>query len=348
MSQDSQAMQPPVNEISHILLTGGAGYLGSMLASELLRLGYRVTVVDDLLFGGEALLALLSHPSFHFVKANVWEPRALRQALPSDWPAPAAVFHLAAIAGFPACQAVGRQVAWRYNVEATQRVYEQAQQFGTARFIYASTYSNYGLAPSGEPVTEDSPLNPQSLYAETKIASERFLLSQADDAFAPLIFRIATVYGLSPRMRFDMILNQFVLEAYMRRELLIYQRGYSRSFVHIQDAIRGMLLGMCAPVEKIRGQVYNLGSSQGNYTKDEIVALILKRLPETHVNYKDMTFGGDMRDIRVSFDKIQRQLGFETRLTADDGVREVLHALRSGIFRNPMDSQHRNAQFIVQ
>ena len=225
----------------------------------------------------------------------------------SDWPAPEAIFHLAAIAGFPACQAVGRQVAWRYNVEATQRVYEQAQQLDAARFIYASTYSNYGLAPNGEPVTEDSPLNPQSLYAETKIASERFLLSQVDQACAPLIFRIATVYGLSPRMRFDMILNQFVLEAYTRRELLIYQRGYSRSFVHIQDAIRGLLLGLCAPPEEIRGQVYNLGSAQGNYTKDEIVSLILKRLPETHVHYKDMTFGGDMRDIRVSFDKIQRQ-----------------------------------------
>jgi nucleoside-diphosphate-sugar epimerase len=348
MSQDSRATNPSVEEISHVLITGGAGYLGSLLAGELLNAGHRVTVVDDLLFGGEALLALLPHPSFQFVKANVWEPRALKHALRSDWPPPEVIFHLAAIAGFPACQAVGRQVAWRYNVEATQRVYEQAQQFGTTRFIYASTYSNYGLAPNGEPVTEDSPLNPQSLYAETKIASERFLLSQADQACAPLIFRIATVYGLSPRMRFDMILNQFVLEAFTRRELLIYQRGYSRSFVHIQDAIHGMLLGLSAPPEKIRCQVYNLGSDQGNYTKDEIVALILKRLPETHVQYKDMTFGGDMRDIRVSFDKIQRQLGFKTRRTAEDGVREVLHALRSGIFRNPLDLQHRNAQFIVQ
>ncbi|MEJ2599195.1 MAG: NAD(P)-dependent oxidoreductase [Anaerolineales bacterium] len=348
MSQDSPATAPETDEGRHVLITGGAGYLGSMLASQLLRAGYRVTVVDDLLFGGEALLALLPHPAFHFDKVNVWEPRALRHALRSDWPAPVAVFHLAAIAGFPACQAVGRQVAWRYNVEATQRVYEQALQLGTDRFIYASTYSNYGLAPNGEPVTEDSPLNPQSLYAETKIASERFLLSQAAEACAPLIFRIATVYGLSPRMRFDMILNQFVLEAYTRRELLIYQRGYSRSFVHIQDAIRGMLLGLCAQPEKIRGQVYNLGSAQGNYTKDEIVSLILKRLPETHVYYKDMTFGGDMRDIRVSFEKIQHELGFQTHLTADDGVREVLHALRSGVFRNPLDPQHRNAQFIVQ
>jgi nucleoside-diphosphate-sugar epimerase len=256
--------------------------------------------------------------------------------------------HLAAIAGFPACQAVGRQVAWRYNVEATQRVFEQAEQLNVKRLVYASTYSNYGLAPEGEPVTEDSPLNPQSLYAETKIASERYLLGCADASCAPLIFRIATVYGLSPRTRFDVIVNQFVLEAYTRRELLIYQRGYSRSFVHIQDVMPGILTGLRASEEKIRGQVYNLGSDQGNYTKDQIVSLILKRLPETIVRYKDMTFGGDMRDIRVSFNKIQRELGFQTHLAVEDGVREVLHALRSGLFRNPLDPQYRNAQFIVQ
>ncbi len=163
-----------------------------------------------------------------------------------------------------------------------------------------------------------------------------------------MIFRIATLYGLSPRTRFDMIVNQFVLEAHTRRELLIYQRGYSRSFVHIQDAVRGIILGLQAPEEKIRGQVYNLGSEDGNLTKDQIVTLVLKRIPETIVHYKDMTFGGDMRDIRVSFEKIQRLLGFRSQLTVDDGVREVLHALRSGMIRDPQDGHYRNAQFIVQ
>ncbi|HEX7974239.1 MAG TPA: NAD(P)-dependent oxidoreductase [Anaerolineales bacterium] len=334
--------------LMHVLITGGAGYLGSVLAGELLRSGYRVTVVDDLLYGGESLLAYLAHPDFHFMKANVWEPRAVRSAVREDWPHPQAVVHLAAIAGFPACQAVGRQVAWRYNVEATQRVFEQAVQLGAGRFVYASTYSNYGVSPEGQPVTEDTPLNPQSLYAETKLAAERYLLGQKDATCAPLIFRMAQLYGLSPRTRFDMVLNQFVLEAWTKRELLIYQRGYSRSFLHIRDAVRGILLGLLAPEEKARGQVYNLGSDTGDCTKDQIAALILKRLPETSVIYKDMTFGGDMRDIRVSFDKVRTELGFNAVLTPDDGVREILHALRSGLFRNPQDAQHRNAQFIVQ
>ena len=332
----------------HVLITGGAGYIGSFLTGELLRLGYRVTVVDELLFGGEALLSYFSNPNFHFVKADVWEPRAIKTAPRSDWIKPQVIIHLAAIAGFPACQSVGRQVAWRYNVEFTQHVFEQAVEMDVARFIYVSTYSNYGLSAEGNPITEDAPLNPQSLYAETKVASERFLLGHSNELCAPLIFRPAHLYGLSPRTRFDMIVNQFVLEAYLRRELLIYQRGYSRSFVHIADAVAGILLGLQVPEEKIRGQVYNIGSDKGNLTKDEVVTLVLKRLPETHVNYKDLTFGGDMRDISVSFEKIRRELGFNAQRSVDDGVREVLHALHSGLIRNPQDQRYRNAQFIVQ
>ncbi len=332
----------------HVLITGGAGYIGSYLVGELLREGYQVTVVDDLLYGGESLLAYFPNPAFHFVKADVWEPRVVRTAVPKTWPRPIAVIHLAAIAGFPACQAVGRQVAWRYNVESTQHVYEQALALGVERFLYVSTYSNYGLSPDGQPVTEEAALNPQSLYAETKIAAERYLLGQAREACAPLIFRPATLYGLSPRPRFDLIVNQFVLEAFQRRELMIYQRGYSRSFVHIQDAVRGIILGLQAPEEKIRGQVYNVGADNGNLTKDEVVSLVLKRLPETHVVYKDLTFGGDMRDIAVSFDKIHRELGFQAQRTVDDGIREVLHALRFGVIRNPQDPRYRNARFIVQ
>ncbi|MBU0510603.1 MAG: NAD(P)-dependent oxidoreductase [Chloroflexi bacterium] len=337
-----------MNTEQHILITGGAGYIGSCLTGALLRAGYRVTVVDDLLFGGESLLAYFADPNFHFVKADVWESRSIRTATPRDWPPPQALVHLAAIAGFPACQAVGRQVAWRYNVESTQHVFEQAIDLGVERFVYISTYSNYGLSPDGQPVTEEATLNPQSLYAETKIASERYLLAHAEASCAPLIFRPAHIYGLSPRPRFDLIVNQFVLEAYLKRELMIYQRGYSRSFVHIHDAVRGIILGLQAPEEKIRGQVYNIGADDGNLTKDEVVTLVLKRLPETSVIYKDLTFGGDMRDISVSFEKIRRELGFESRLTVDDGVREVMHALRFGLISNPNDPRYRNAQFIVQ
>jgi nucleoside-diphosphate-sugar epimerase len=290
----------------------------------------------------------MSHPNFHFVKTDVTESRAVRDAVKRDWQKPNAVIHLAGIVGFPACQAVGKQVAWKYNVEATKRVYGQASDLGVDRIVFASTYSNYGLSEDGKPVTEESPLNPQSLYAETKVASEEFLLSQKDSVCAPLLFRFATLYGISPRTRFDLIVNQFVLEAFTKRELIIYQRGYSRSFVHIRDVARGVIMGMEAERGKIHGQVFNLGTENGNYSKDEIVNFILRRMPETVVEYKDLTFGGDMRDITVSFEKIKRVLGFDTTLTVDDGVREVLFALKSGLIRNPTDDRYRNAQFIVQ
>lgn len=343
-----------MNNDHHVLITGGAGYIGSLLTSELLRANYRVTVADSLLFGGESLVPFLHHPNFHFVKTDVTEPRAIKDAIRSEhssditWPKPDAIVHLAAIVGFPACQAVGHQVAWKYNVEATKLVFEQASALGVERFVFSSTYSNYGLMADDKPVTEESPLNPQSLYAETKIAAEEYLLAQKDAPCAPLLFRFATLYGISPRTRFDLIVNQFVLDAYTKHQLLIYQRGYSRSFVHVRDVVRGIMMGLDAPQKKIRGQVYNLGAENGNYTKDQIVNLVLKRMPETTVEYKDLTFGGDMRDITVSFAKIKRELGFETTLDVDDGVRELLFALKTGLIRDPLDQRYRNAQFIVQ
>lgn len=332
----------------HVLITGGAGYIGSILTSELLRANYRVTILDSLLFGGESIVPFLNHPNFHFVKADVTENRSVRDSLKRDWQKPDAIVHLAAIVGFPACQAVGPQVAWKYNVEATKNVYGQSADLGVERIVFASTYSNYGLSEDGKPVTEESPLNPQSLYAETKIAAEEFLLSQKDAACAPLLFRFATLFGVSPRTRFDLIVNQFVLEAFTKRSLIIYQRGYSRSFVHIRDVVRGVIMGLEAEQSKVRGQVFNLGTENGNYTKSEIVNFILKRMPETIVEYKDLTFGGDMRDITVSFEKIKRVLGFDTTLNVDDGVREVLFALKTGLIRNPTDDRYRNAQFIVR
>jgi nucleoside-diphosphate-sugar epimerase len=332
----------------HVLITGGAGYIGSILTSELLRANYRVTVLDSLLFGGEAIVPFLNHPNFHFIKSDVTEARAVRDAVKRDWQKPHAIIHLAAIVGFPACQAVGKQVAWKYNVEATKMVFDQATDLGVERFVFASTYSNYGLSEDGKPVTEESPLNPQSLYAETKIAAEEFLLSQKDAVCAPLLFRFATLYGISPRTRFDLIVNQFVLEAFTKRSLIIYQRGYSRSFVHIRDVVRGVIMGLEAEKKIVQGQVFNLGTENGNYSKDDIVQLVLKRMPETVVEYKDLTFGGDMRDITVSFEKIKKVLGFNTTLDVDDGVREVLFALKSGLIRNPTDDRYRNAQFIVK
>ncbi|HIC89028.1 MAG TPA: NAD(P)-dependent oxidoreductase [Anaerolineae bacterium] len=341
-----------------VLITGGAGYIGSVLTGVLLNRGYHVTVFDALLFGGESLLGYWHHPNFRFIRGDVCDPATFNGRTCQRVNA---VVHLAAIVGFPACQAVGPQVARLYNVEGTKRVYEAAAAAGVERFIFASTYSNYGLSKDGQPVTEDSPLYPQSLYAETKIAAEEYLLNvagfmlhadqpdvQCSNVPASVIFRFATLFGISPRTRFDLIINQFVLEALTKRKLVIYQRGYARSFVHVRDVCEAICLALEAPLEKVRGQVFNVGSDAGNYTKDEIVELVRRHVDGIEVEYKDLTFGGDMRDIRVSFAKIRSALGYEPKIGVEKGICEVRDAITSGLIKKPLDGRYRNAQFIVQ
>jgi len=336
-------------ELKHVIVTGGAGYIGSMLTAELLRQGYRVTVIDDLLFGGESLMGFVKHSGFNFIKGDVSEPGILRQALKTGWVKPTVVVHLAAIVGFPACQAIGKQAAYHYNVDAVERVYDQAEAIGVDTFIFSSTYSVYGQSEDIKTLDEDAQLHPHSLYAETKIAAEQWLTTQAGGKDPrPLIFRLATLYGISPRTRFDLIINQFVLDAFLTRTLTIYQRGYTRSFIHVFDVVRGLIAGMQSSPANLPDFIYNLGTDDGNYTKDEIVTLIIKRFPDIDITYKDLSFGGDMRDIHVSFERLKKALDFKASLTVDDGIRELTQALKYGLISNPLDRRYRNSDLIVK
>jgi nucleoside-diphosphate-sugar epimerase len=337
----------------HILITGGAGYLGSALTAVLLQQGDFVTVVDKLLHGGEHVLPFFANGKFQFMRADVTQPESLFQAFDNAQKRGApdldAVIHLAAVVGFPACEAVGNEEAWRQNVESVKVAFEQAESLKAKRFIFSSTYSVYGIAMNGLPVDEESQLHPQSIYGETKIAAEQYLQKRAANSdCAPLIFRLSTLYGPSPRLRFDLIINQFVLEAFAKRELLIFQRNYCRSFVHIMDAIDGLLMGLEAPTEKIRGEIFNLGGEGGNYTKDEIVQLICEALPDTKVRYEDISFSGDMRDVRVSFAKIQREFKYQTKRKVIDGIEDILRILHSGVIKDPFSDRFRNARLEIQ
>lgn len=328
-----------------VLITGGAGYIGSLLTGILLQRGYVVIVVDDLLFGGDSLLAYLTHPNFSFRKANVTEKRAIEPFFNDvDY-----VIHLAALVGFPACQQVGPQVAWLYNLQGTKNVYELARENKVKRFVFSSTYSNYGIAEGDAPVTEESPLNPQSIYAETKIASEQYLIEQGKNSSTiPVLFRFATLFGLSPRTRFDLIINQFVLEAIEKRHLIIYQKNYNRSFVHIRDIAKALTMALESDIARVGNQIFNVGSNRGNHTKEELIGMIRKYVQGLTIEYKDLTFGGDMRDIKVSFDKIERVLGYKADVTVEDGIRELVEAIQTKFLYDPHSLRNRNAQFIVQ
>jgi nucleoside-diphosphate-sugar epimerase len=313
-----------------VLITGGAGYLGSHLCGELLWQGYKVRVVDSLVYGGNSLLAYRTHPGFSFLKADIRDRRAIRPSFEGV----EAVVHLAAVVGYPACTQAGPECSYEVNLEGTQNVFDLAEAAGALRFVLASTYSNYGISPDGLPVNEDSPLSPQSLYAETKIAAENFLMERAAaSSCRPVVLRFSTVFGPSSRTRFDLIINQFVWQAVVEKKLLVYQKEYNRSFVHVSDISRAIQTALEAPAEKIRGRVFNVGRNDGNYTKAEIVALIAREVPDLSVEYRDLSFDGDMRDVRVSFDRIERELGWQAQVTIPEGVREMVDLVRSGMLK---------------
>ena len=322
-----------------VLVTGGAGYIGSTLVAELLSSGFQVSVLDDLWFGGESLLPFFNFGPFHLIKRDLCADGGLVGVMDGV----DRVIHLAAIVGFPACNKAGRAAVWQINVDGTQRVYRAAAAAGVNRLVFASSYSSYGESKDAKPVTEESPLCPKSTYAESKIEAERFLLSQTDpSSTAPICLRLATVFGISPRTRFDLLVNQFVLEAYLTEELELYQENYKRSFVHVRDAVRAIMCAMSAPLEQVRNQVFNVGSERLNTSKQELAELIRTYLPLVKVNYRDASFTADMRDIHVSFEKIRRVLQFETAFSLEQGIEELLWALREGLITRPLDDKYRN------
>ncbi len=327
------------------LVTGGAGYIGSLLSGSLLAAGHEVVVVDRLLFGGDAILAYLRHPGFAFHRRDVAET-----GIDDLLRGVEVVYHLAALVGFPACRDAGAEIARRINVDATKRVFEAADRAGVARFVFASTYSNYGLAVDDRPVTETSELHPQSIYAETKIASERYLLARAAEGSrcSPIVPRFTTLFGISPRTRFDLIVNQFVLEALTQRRLVIYEGDFRRSFVHVSDVVRALLLFAQAPLADVRGELFNVGHQEGNHTKTRIVELVTDAVPGVEVERRQLTFGGDMRDVTVSCDKMRDRLGFRAAVTVPEGIAEVRDAISSGLIKEPASPRYRNHSFSIQ
>jgi nucleoside-diphosphate-sugar epimerase len=326
------------------LITGGAGYIGSLLTGNLLAAGNEVVVIDNLLFGGDSLLAYMSNPSFRFRKADV-----TTDDLTADLKDVDVVYHLAALVGFPVCQSVGEEVAYRFNRAATQLVFEAAEKAAVTRFIFASTYSNYGIADDARPVTEESTLHPQSLYARTKIASEEFLLERGKRSrIAPVIPRFTTLFGVSPRTRFDLMVNQFVLEALLLRKLVLFQGNYRRSFVHVRDVVRALQLFATAPIDAVRNQIFNVGAGDGNYTKAEIIDLIRRNISGVELEQRDLSFGSDMRDVAVSCRKIKERIGFEATTPPEDGIREVRDAISTGLIRDPQSPRYRNHDLVIR
>lgn len=313
-----------------VLVTGGAGYVGSMLVPALLEAGHEVRVLDVLTWGVQPLLGSWSHPDFSFIRGDVRDPEHRASAVAGM----EAVVHLAAIVGDPAC-AREPDLARAVNLDATLELIADARRAGISRFVFASTCSNYGrMADPAGYVTEESALTPVSLYAQTKVAVERALLDRSGGggmAVTPL--RFATVFGVAPRMRFDLTVNEFTLALVRDRHLVVFGEQFWRPYVHVRDIARAVTLVLAAPVATIDGAVFNVGSTDQNYQKQQLVELILPYAPGAVVDYVHKA--EDPRDYRVSFARITEQLGFRPSVTVPDGIAEVARLVTSGLVTDP-------------
>jgi nucleoside-diphosphate-sugar epimerase len=318
-----------------VLVTGGAGYVGSIVVDELLGHGFHVRVLDSLAHGSvPSLLLPWGDPKFEFVRGDVRDddlrPRALEGV--------DSVVHLAAVVGDPAC-ARQPDLAREVNLEATKALLEDARRAGVGRFVFASTCSNYGKIDGDRHADEDFELRPVSLYAETKVAAEREVLSM-NGSLAPTCLRFATVYGTSPRMRFDLTVNEFTCDLAVKNELVVFGEQFWRPYVHVRDAARAIVGVLVAPLSTVRQEVYNVGDTQENYRKLDIVAILRERFPDAAIEFvhKDE----DPRDYRVSFEKFSRQIGFKANRSVTQGVDEILALVRSGLLDDPYAPTYRN------
>ena len=323
-----------------ILVTGGAGYVGSGLLRQLLAEGYNVTCVDNLLFGGESLLGIWHDKNFTFINCDINNIKYLDEIFSKN--NFDAVIHLAAIVGDPSCKLYS-ELANKTNWISSKWLLERSRSAGVTKFIFASTCSNYGKMDDPTAyVDENSNLAPVSLYAKLKVKFENYLLNEIekDDKFTPTSLRFSTVYGLSPRMRFDLTVNEFTKELALGKELVVFGEQFWRPYCHVKDFSNAFITVLNSPREKVAYNVFNVGDTKENYTKQMLVDQIKKFLPNSKIKY--VKKNEDPRDYRVNCDKIKNELGFNISMRVVDGVREIKRVIQENLIENPEDQKFYN------
>lgn len=320
-----------------ILVTGGAGYIGSTLCTILIEAGYKVKTVDYLAFGGESLTHLIANTNFEFVRGDIRDADLMRNIMKDC----DAIVHLAAIVGDPAC-AKQPELAESINWDGSVQLFNLAQEMTNIKqFVFASTCSNYGKMKGTDFVVETSELSPVSLYAQLKVKFEKVLFeTKVREDLTATALRFATVYGFSTRMRYDLTVNEFTRDLYLGEKLVIFGEQFWRPYCHVKDLARSCKLILESPKEKVRQNVFNVGNTEENYTKRMLADLIASKIPNSDIEFVQRT--EDPRDYRVNFTKIQSELGFEITLKVEDGVLEIIKALESGILADPKDKKYQN------
>ncbi len=325
-------------ETATVLVIGGAGYIGCWLVKRLLDEGAHVRVLDNAVYGLEPIRDLLDHPNLDYVDGDSRNIQDVVKAMRGV----TSVVHLAAIVGDPACE-IDHKTTIEINYAATRMLVEIAKGYGVEKFLFASSCSVYGA--TDEFMDECSTVTPVSLYGETKAASEQALLESATSTFHPVIMRFATVFGLSNRPRFDLVVNLLSARARQEGVITIFNGCQWRPFVHVKDLSEAILLLLKAPSSLVSGEVFNIGDQRLNHTLAELGEIIRGVFPGTRVQE---TVSEDRRNYRVNFSKIERLIGFRSRYTLQDGVREIKAAFDTGRITDYKDVRFSNLVFLRQ
>lgn len=294
-----------------VLVTGGAGYIGSVLVPALLGRGYRVTVLDSLVYRQTSLLECCAHPGFQFVRGDVCDAPLVRALVARH----DVLLPLAAIVGAPACK-LNPALTRLVNREAQRALVEAASS--DQRVVFPTTNSGYGVGEKDAYCTEESPLRPVSDYGRDKVEVENAWL----DRGCAVTLRLATVFGMSPRMRLDLLVNDFTHRAYRDRFIVLFEEHFRRNYVHVRDVVKAFLFAL-DHFDRMRGQPYNVGLSTANLTKRELCEKIRAHVPELYIHAAPIGEDPDKRDYLVSNEKIEA-LGWRPDHDLDAGIRELL------------------------
>ncbi|HTQ40741.1 MAG TPA: SDR family oxidoreductase [Pirellulales bacterium] len=321
----------------NVLVIGGAGYIGSALLPKLLAGGYRVRLLDLLLYDTEPIDSVLGHPNLEVVQGDFRHVGKIVEAM-QDMDA---VVHLGAIVGDPACE-LDKELTTEVNLSATRMVAEVARLCGVERFVFASTCSVYGACD--EVLDERSHTRPVSHYGNTKLAAERVLRQMSDGRFAPTILRFSTIYGLSGRTRFDLVVNLLTAKAKIDGQITVMGGNQWRPFVHVDDAALAIASVLASPLEIVGDEIFNVGCDAQNYTIKQVGEIVHQHVPgaDLLVDEKDT----DRRNYKVSFAKIRNQLNFEPQWTLERGIEQVLEAIARGDILDYRDAKYSNVKFL--
>jgi nucleoside-diphosphate-sugar epimerase len=311
-----------------IMITGGAGYLGSVLTNMALQRKYRVKAIDCLWF---VPLMHMNNPDYKFFRYDISDTTCFPEYLNSvDY-----IVHTAAVVGEPASNKYP-ELTRKVNYDASKKLIDAAQEYKVKGIIFLSTCSNYGVSEGI--ATEDTPLKPLSLYAETKVNVEKYLMEKKNGTNW-VICRLSTIYGSSPRMRFDLTVNDFTMNAFIKKRLDVFLPYTYRPYIHVYD-VANVILKVIENFQSVKNNVFNVGFNSENYQKITIAEIIKEHIPELRIEIVDK--GADLRDYQVDFSKLKKYLDVNITYTVRDGVREITSLLQNGIIDNPYEEKYYN------